>query len=491
MNEQKVTLKPVMGIQPETYIKYVYIFLFTLAFFLVFFLPGIMKNGTYYQFTTTPDGASVYVDDMRLGATPGRYFVPRGMRTITLKTPYHEIWSEEVKVKGRIFGSLFLKKKGTLEVPLTARITEELTKEQLELTASWFSSDEGYTSQPLPPLMQDFLKANFRSSEDSETLNPEELKAYMTTLLRTASKGNAYRQWQEGFGLYASKGMVPGFGNLISGALEAASFLAENPGLITLLSQYHELPEINLPASAGTTSISFSPAGSLYQPLSSDPLRFIPMGTKNFADESKTLLLADREITKGWYFRFTQENPGWAPSAKDALKAQGLVDENYLSDWEGTALTETNQEPLRYVSAYAAEAFNAWFTEKYLSPSGMTAILPDEWEWQEVALANGLISRDRPSQKNLGALEAGSYLPGGLGLYDMEGNLWEWCRNGFGMNDSYMYNSLPQDAALLPDRAVRGGSWANTPGQVKPDTRGSQPASWCTAYIGFRPMLLF
>ena len=489
LNEQKVTLKPIKGIQPETYIKYVYAFLGTLALFLVFFLPGILKNGTYYQFSTTPEGASVYVDGMRLGATPGRYFVPRGMRTITLKTPYHEIWQEDVKIKGRVFGTLFLKRKGTMEIPLTAAITEDMTREQTALTASWFSSDEGYSSQPLPPMMQDFLNANFRSAEGSTTLSSEELEKYMLTLLRTASQKNAYRQWQEGFGLYASKGKIPGFGNLINGALEGAAFLAENPGLMTLLSQYHELPALNLPASSGTGSITFGLEGEVFQPLASDPLRFIPVGTKDINGSERTLLIADREITKGWYYRFIEANPSWALSSKDTLVEHGLADENYLSDWDGAVITPENQEPLRFVSVYAAETFNSWFTEEYLSGS-TRALLPDEWEWQEIALANGLISRDRPSQKNLGALEAGSFLPGGLDLYDLEGNLWEWCRNGFGMNDASMYNTLPQDSAALPDRAVRGGSWANTPGQVKPDTRGSQPASWCTAYIGFRPMLL-
>ncbi|MDC7231998.1 MAG: SUMF1/EgtB/PvdO family nonheme iron enzyme, partial [Spirochaetales bacterium] len=153
--------------------------------------------------------------------------------------------------------------------------------------------------------------------------------------------------------------------------------------------------------------------------------------------------------------------------------------------------TYESQEPLRYISWHAAEAFNKWLNTSYFNSSDIKVRLPEEWEWEETAGKNGLTSRDRPSQKNLGALEAGSFLPGALNLYDMEGNLWEWCSNGFGTNDPYLYNSLSAtDSFPFPDKAVRGGSWANPPGQVKPENRGSQPADWCTAYIGFRPVVL-
>jgi formylglycine-generating enzyme required for sulfatase activity len=123
----------------------------------------------------------------------------------------------------------------------------------------------------------------------------------------------------------------------------------------------------------------------------------------------------------------------------------------------------------------------------------MIVRLPSEWEWEIIAKANGLENGDRPSQKNLGPLEAGSFHSGKLELYDMDGNLWEWCENGFGMNDSFLYNTQStstESEFVFPDFAVRGGSWANNPGQVELETRGSQPASWCTAYVGFRPLLL-
>ncbi|MBF9015153.1 MULTISPECIES: SUMF1/EgtB/PvdO family nonheme iron enzyme [unclassified Oceanispirochaeta] len=491
LNEQKVILKPIFGIQPESYIKYVYAVLALLVLFLIFFLPGIMKSGTNYQFNTTPEGASVYVDDIRLGASPGRYFVARGQRKITIKSPYHETWESEVKIKGRLFATLIFKRNRDFDADLISDISPELMDDHHLMTASWFQSDEGFSSLKLPPDMQDLMKAYYRSSDRKQEVDSEYFEEYLKSLLRTAAYDNSYRQWLEAFILYETEGKALNSSNLLSAAADSAAFLAENPELLILLKEFHEIPELKLPASRAQNKITFDIEGEILQPVSSDPLRFIPVGTYTELSEKYTFFVADREITKGWYLRFLADNPEWTSASKEKLIADGLVDDNYLTDWEDNQLTEYSQEPLHYVSLFAAQAFNDWFNEKYINSYDMNVRLPDEWEWEEISIANGLTSRDRPSQKNLGALEAGSFLPGELDLYDMEGNLWEWCENGFGTNDVYLYNSLSHNSSFsFPDNAVRGGSWANPPGQVKPETRGSQPGNWCTAYTGFRPVIL-
>jgi Sulfatase-modifying factor enzyme 1/PEGA domain len=491
LNEQKVILKPILGIEPESYVKYIYAALALLVFFLIFLLPGIMKNGTYYEFSTTPEGASVYADDIRLGASPGRYFVARGQRKITIKSPYHEIWESEVKVKGRLFATLIFKRNKDFNAELISKISPELIDKEHLKTASWFQSDEGFSSLQLPPNMQDLMKAYFRSSEKRQEIDNEYFDEYFISLLRTATYDNSYMQWLEAFMLYETEGKALNSSNLLSAAVDSAAFLAKNPELLSLLKEFHEIPDLKLPESAAQNKIIFDIKGEILQPISSDPLRFIQVGTLTNSSEVYNYFIADREISKGWYVRFLADNPEWTSAAKETLIADGLVDENYLTDWEDTQLNEYSQEPLHYISHFAAQAFNEWLNHKYINSYDMKIRLPDEWEWEEIAIANGLTSRDRPSQKNLGALEAGSFLPGELDLYDMEGNLWEWCENGFGTNDLYLYNSLSQNSSFsFPDNAVRGGSWANPPGQVKPETRGSQPSSWCTAYTGFRPVVL-
>jgi formylglycine-generating enzyme required for sulfatase activity len=95
-----------------------------------------------------------------------------------------------------------------------------------------------------------------------------------------------------------------------------------------------------------------------------------------------------------------------------------------------------------------------------------------------------------------GPARAGSSEPNGYGLRDMVGNVWEWCSDSFAPA-AYLLTSLdPMEnaklAGALPpsvDHVVRGGSWNNARDQVKVFTRGSQPADWCTPYLGFRVAL--
>jgi formylglycine-generating enzyme required for sulfatase activity len=73
-----------------------------------------------------------------------------------------------------------------------------------------------------------------------------------------------------------------------------------------------------------------------------------------------------------------------------------------------------------------------------------------------------------------------------FGLYDMHGNVWEWCQ------DSYSsYKGAPTDGNAWLDtdtnvRLLRGGSWLNDPGNCRSACRTYYDLDGSFYYVGFR-----
>jgi formylglycine-generating enzyme required for sulfatase activity len=136
---------------------------------------------------------------------------------------------------------------------------------------------------------------------------------------------------------------------------------------------------------------------------------------------------------------------------------------------------------------------------------GKTYRLPTEAEWEyacragsATALANGDIRETRfGPDPNLGEMgwylgnsdarthQVGRKKPNGWGLFDMHGNVNEWCYDWYGKYPSGEVTN-PEGQSSGSDRVIRGGSWHDTAGVCRSAVRyGYTPVNWSDD-LGFR-----
>jgi formylglycine-generating enzyme required for sulfatase activity len=180
---------------------------------------------------------------------------------------------------------------------------------------------------------------------------------------------------------------------------------------------------------------------------------------------------------------------------------------NWKCDVNGKPQTD-KQHPVIHVSWNDAKAYAKWLSEKHQVPFD----LPTEAQWEYACRAG--TSTPFNTGENLTTEQAnydgnypyngnakgkylqkttkvGSYPPNSLGLYDMHGNVWEWCEDWYG--EKYYEECKQQGMVENPAgpesgsyRVLRGGSWNNFAQYCRSAYRISNTPGRRDNDIGFR-----
>lgn len=159
-----------------------------------------------------------------------------------------------------------------------------------------------------------------------------------------------------------------------------------------------------------------------------------------------------------------------------------------------------DQRPAERVSFEAVLNFIQRLTEA--NQGQFTFMLPTEAQWEYAARSGG---RDEKyaggdnfeklawCEENSGNATnpVGKKSPNGLGLYDMSGNVWEWCCDFF-MENAYRFHEdkNPLYKREGPDRVIRGGGWNTDAWSVRCARRFGFPSQYFGSALGFRLILL-
>jgi len=166
-----------------------------------------------------------------------------------------------------------------------------------------------------------------------------------------------------------------------------------------------------------------------------------------------------------------------------------------------TLCGEGDDYPMYFINYEECEAFctklNKLLSDKL--PEGYKFKLPTEAQWEHAARGGRRSNGYRYSggnglnnfawnydNSNKTTHSVGKKMPNELGIYDMSGNVWEWCSDWYDVN---YYGISPLIDPKGPDsgtlRVMRGGAWNEPAARCRVSNRGSS-ASYRLNRIGFR-----
>ncbi len=347
------------------------------------------------------------------------------------------------------------------------------------------------------------------ASEGEYAWGNSTIGGYFTSSLFSAfsGEGNAFRSWQEVFS-DAKKGTLKLFEQTIFSPgdeqrMEAKGISGQNP-------KAYALPEIF--SNQMITSVSQQPSPPIISPIMA-------------SDDNDMVLIPAGEFEMGIDRSEIPELLEWSKGYDATAKAGWFEDETprhrvYLDAFYIDKYEVTNAQYKKFMEATGHNPPEFWDDPKYNHPEQPVVgvswddanayckwagkRLPTEAEWEKSA-RGGLIGKrfpwgDEPSHDYAnyagtvgndiwsGPSPVGSFAPNNYGLYDMAGNVFEWCADWY---DKNYYSKSPKDNPKGPvsgtTKVVRGGGFGYTANNLRVSDRfGSYFPNRKYPLVGFR-----
>jgi formylglycine-generating enzyme required for sulfatase activity len=228
------------------------------------------------------------------------------------------------------------------------------------------------------------------------------------------------------------------------------------------------------------------------------------------------------EVTVGEYKVFIADTGHQAQGKCMEFSTPGRPSQSEALDWDDIGMEQTARHPVFCISWYDAAAYAAWLSDK----TGKPYRLPTEAEWEYAARAGtttpyhwgssaaeacrfanvrspraqSISQRQMDSDSDDGfpcddgypdAAPVGSFQPNAFGLYDMQGNAWEWVADC----NHKDYEGAPADGSAWLDEEgcqfglIRSGSYLNRVERSSTTVRVGRPRSGRATNMGFRVAL--
>jgi formylglycine-generating enzyme required for sulfatase activity len=232
----------------------------------------------------------------------------------------------------------------------------------------------------------------------------------------------------------------------------------------------------------------------------SEPNRYPDEGPRHRVRITRPFYLGRVLVTQEQYEQVTGRRPSsFAPEGSEAAAVAGL---------------DTSRFPVESVSWDDAVAFCAALAARPAeSGAGRSYRLPTEAEWEYACRAGAAWSAPFHQGHALSSWEAnfdgsqpqgrarigpnlrrpctvGSYRPNAFGLYDMHGNVWEWCQDWY---DERYYERSPAIDPTGPEsgesKVLRGGSFSQLGSSCRAAIRFGRHPRLVSGMDGFRVVL--